>query len=128
MSLHFSGIVQLTYGSGPHVVALTASGELYTWGHNGYGQLGMGSVSSGSITNGRGSYPQCVMGGLCSGVKLDKVACGGHHTLALTTNGEVGLQLARKPPPSVSKKKWGVLVSIMVNPVLECIIPSVVLV
>ena len=34
------GVVSLAYGSGPHVLALTYTGEVYAWGHNTYGQLG----------------------------------------------------------------------------------------
>ncbi len=72
------------YGSGPHVVAVTTNGQLYTWGHNGYGQLGQGI----SITIGQGCTPGRVRGVLDS-VRVTKVACGGHHTLALTQGGEV---------------------------------------
>jgi hypothetical protein len=33
------------YGSGPHVLAFTEAGDLYSWGHNGYCQLGNGSTN-----------------------------------------------------------------------------------
>ena len=75
----------LTFGSGPHVLALTAQGELYSWGHNGYGQLGLGASP---FTTGQGSFPQRINGGLL-GVQIASVACGGHHTLALSVEGEV---------------------------------------
>lgn len=66
------------------MVAVTTNGQLYTWGHNGYGQLGQGM----SITIGQGCTPGRVRGVL-DGVPVTKVACGGHHTLALTQAGEV---------------------------------------
>jgi RCC1 and BTB domain-containing protein len=40
-------VIDLAYGSGPHVMALTRSGEIYVWGHNGYCQLGDGSTKHG---------------------------------------------------------------------------------
>ena len=72
------------FGSGPHVIAITTDGQLYSWGHNGYGQLGQGV----SITVAQGSTPERIRGVL-EGVRIVKVACGGHHTLALTQGGEV---------------------------------------
>ena len=35
-SLSQKNVISLAYGSGPHVLALCKSGEVYTWGHNGY--------------------------------------------------------------------------------------------
>ncbi|CAI7994404.1 RCC1 and BTB domain-containing protein 2 [Geodia barretti] len=78
------GIVHLAYGSGPHVVALTSSGDIYSWGHNGYGQLGLGA----SVTTGQGTIPRKLSGSF-SGVKIASVSCGGHHTVAVTASGEV---------------------------------------
>ena len=43
----FQGVVGFAYGSGPHVLAYTQSGELYSWGHNGYCQLGNGTTNQG---------------------------------------------------------------------------------
>ena len=57
-----------------------ASGEVYTWGHNGYSQLGNGNTNQGLIPS------------LTSGLQMKKViqaACGSHHSLALTDEGEV---------------------------------------
>ena len=80
-------VVDLAFGSGPHVLALTALGELYSWGHNGYGQLGLGI----GITSSMGTLPQRVVSGGLGGVRVTKVACGGHHTLVLSESGEVSV-------------------------------------
>ena len=47
-STNFQGVVGFAYGSGPHVLAYTQSGELYSWGHNGYCQLGNGTTNQGN--------------------------------------------------------------------------------
>ena len=84
--LSSTGLVDIVYGSGPHVVVLTSQGELYSCGHNSYGQLGHGCTS----VTGQGMSPRCIVEGI-AGVRITKVACGGHHTLALGPQGEVGL-------------------------------------
>ena len=56
-------------------------GDLYTWGHNGYCQLGNGSTS-------QGSTPSLISTNLQS-KRITQVACGSHHSLALTSEGEV---------------------------------------
>jgi alpha-tubulin suppressor-like RCC1 family protein len=54
---------------------------VYSWGHNGYSELGNGSST------------QClfptVIGASLSGKEVIEVACGSHHSLALTRDGEV---------------------------------------
>ena len=74
------------FGSGPHMMALVNGGELYSWGHNGYGQLGLGTPVS--VTTNMGTIPRLITGDL-QGIKVAQVACGGHHTLALTSEGQV---------------------------------------
>lgn len=78
------GVTDMAYGSGPHVVAMTTDGGLYSWGHHSYGQLGLGAV----VNSGQVTVPRLIEGSL-SGVKVSQVACGGQHTLALTAAGEV---------------------------------------
>ena len=73
----------MAYGSGPHVVAMTTSGSLYSWGQDIYGQLGRMIVNPG-----QGTKPQIIEGPLES-VRITQVACGGQHTLALTADGQV---------------------------------------
>lgn len=74
-------IVSLSYGTGPHVVIATADGEVFAWGHNGYSQLGNGTTN-------HGLTPALVSTNLLS-KRVTEVACGSHHTIALTTDGEV---------------------------------------
>lgn len=54
---------------------------MYAWGHNGYSQLGNGTSVHGLI-------PALVSTNL-QNKRVTEVACGSHHTIALTTEGEV---------------------------------------
>uniref|UniRef100_A0A6Q2X281 BTB domain-containing protein n=1 Tax=Esox lucius TaxID=8010 RepID=A0A6Q2X281_ESOLU len=74
-------VVSLSYGSGPHVLLVTEEGELFAWGHNGYSQLGNGTTN-------QGVAPILVSTNL-QNKKIREVACGSHHSLALTHDGEV---------------------------------------
>ncbi|XP_065336895.1 RCC1 and BTB domain-containing protein 1-like [Cloeon dipterum] len=61
--------------------AICESGSVFSWGGNGYGQLGLG-------TTGYTQVPTKILGCL-EQKKVVQVACGGDHTLALTSEGEV---------------------------------------
>uniref|UniRef100_A0A8C5ATY9 RCC1 and BTB domain containing protein 2 n=1 Tax=Gadus morhua TaxID=8049 RepID=A0A8C5ATY9_GADMO len=74
-------IVSLSYGTGPHLLSPHTDGEVFAWGHNGYSQLGNGTTNHGLI-------PALVSTNLLN-KKVMEVACGSHHTIALTTDGEV---------------------------------------
>ncbi|XP_056145392.1 RCC1 and BTB domain-containing protein 1-like isoform X2 [Lampris incognitus] len=74
-------VVSLSYGSGPHVLLATEEGELFAWGHNGYSQLGNGTTN-------QGVSPVLVSANLLN-KKVTVVACGSHHSMALTDTGEV---------------------------------------
>uniref|UniRef100_A0AAZ3NND1 BTB domain-containing protein n=1 Tax=Oncorhynchus tshawytscha TaxID=74940 RepID=A0AAZ3NND1_ONCTS len=74
-------VVSLSYGSGPHILLATEGGELFAWGHNGYSQLGNGTTN-------QGVSPILVSTNL-QNKKITQVACGSHHSLALTHDGEV---------------------------------------
>lgn len=80
-SLCKKGIESFAYGSGPHVLAITKDGELYSWGHNGYCQLGNGGTN-------QGLSPGLISSNFI-GRKVIEVACGSHHSMALTSEGEV---------------------------------------
>ena len=64
-----------------HSCALTASGQLYTWGNNSKGQLGLGR------NNDMVFSPTLVES--LAGVPLAGLACGGNHTLVITRSGAV---------------------------------------
>ena len=107
------GIVEFVFGSGPHVLAVSDIGEVFSWGHNGYGQLGQGAVVP-LTTSSTGGFPQRIQAAL-SGKKLVKVACGGHHTVALTTKGEVKCSLLK-----VHSLLQGVIIIIQRRYIIEC--------
>ncbi|XP_034282767.1 RCC1 and BTB domain-containing protein 2 isoform X5 [Pantherophis guttatus] len=74
-------LASLSYGSGPHVVLATTEGEVYAWGHNAYSQLGNGTTSH--------SYIPCQISTNLVNKKVIEVACGSHHSMVLTADGEV---------------------------------------
>ncbi|EZA54598.1 hypothetical protein DMN91_007313 [Ooceraea biroi] len=79
-------IKTFAYGSGPHVLALTENGEVYSWGHNGYCELGNGTCNQG-LTPTIVNMPSIEGGPNMK--RIVDVACGSHHSLALTEDGEV---------------------------------------
>ena len=64
--------------SDTHSLALTATGEVYAWGHNHYGQLGDGTLTDRSA-------PQLISG--LNGVV--QIAAVGNHSFALKSDGSV---------------------------------------
>ena len=64
---------------GYHSAAITASGALWTWGDNNYGQLGLGT------TFGQYDTPQPVG----TDTNWVSVACGKYHTMAINASGEL---------------------------------------
>ena len=60
---------------------------MFSWGHNGYCQLGNGSTNQGSV-------PNLITVNL-TGRKVVEVACGSHHSLVRTYDGEVRLLFRR---------------------------------
>ncbi|XP_075873601.1 RCC1 and BTB domain-containing protein 1-like [Nelusetta ayraudi] len=78
-SLQGKKIVSLSYGSGPHVLLATEDGLLFAWGQN----SPMGTASTSPVMS-----PVLVTGNL-QGKRVVEVACGSHHSLARTHDGEV---------------------------------------
>lgn len=70
-------LIDFAYGMGPHVLTVTATGELYSWGHGGYGQLGHVKDEK--------SKPVLVP----LQKKVIQIACGSYHSVALTSEGEI---------------------------------------
>merc|ERR1719198_1893590 len=58
-----------------------ASGDVYAWGREGSGQLGLGSART------KAKVPQKVEA--LSGIGVKQLSCGSYHSLALTEAGEV---------------------------------------
>jgi len=59
---------------------------VYAWGHNGYGELGIGA-SNQVVTK-----PILVTMPILEGLGMKRIvdiACGSHHSIALTEDGEV---------------------------------------
>jgi hypothetical protein len=71
------------YGGYNYSLALTASGELYSWGYNNFGQLGLGH------TNQHASAPNHVSFFSTHGIKIKEIATGGNHVLLLTEDHRV---------------------------------------
>ncbi|GMR31061.1 hypothetical protein PMAYCL1PPCAC_01256, partial [Pristionchus mayeri] len=75
------GIRQLSCGTGPHVLALAERGEVYSWGHNSHGQLGLAHTCC--------SQPPTLVLGALAGQRVKSIACGAYHSAALTESGEL---------------------------------------
>ncbi|XP_048835229.1 RCC1 and BTB domain-containing protein 1-like isoform X2 [Brienomyrus brachyistius] len=74
-------VLSFSYGSGPHVLLATEEGELFAWGHNGYSQLGNGTANQ--------SMVPILLSANFLDKKVKEVACGAHHSVACTSEGEV---------------------------------------
>ncbi|XP_054846444.1 probable E3 ubiquitin-protein ligase HERC4 [Eublepharis macularius] len=73
-------IVQIACGD-HHSMALSKGGELFAWGQNEYGQLGVGREMSSA------REPQLVQA--LEGIPLAKIAAGGFHSMAVSLSGSV---------------------------------------
>ena len=67
-----------------HGAALMESGQLFVWGSNSSGQCGTGAAGGSVLVATR-----CAAGALADDVLVVFVACGGFHTVALTSDGGV---------------------------------------
>ncbi|XP_011636945.1 probable E3 ubiquitin-protein ligase HERC4 isoform X1 [Pogonomyrmex barbatus] len=73
-------VVQIACGV-EHSIALTNDGELYAWGSNKEGQLGLGSYTVTEIK------PKRITS--LAAVPLAFIACGGYHTIVISKSGAV---------------------------------------
>ncbi|XP_068258816.1 E3 ISG15--protein ligase HERC5-like isoform X2 [Nyctibius grandis] len=73
-------IVQIACGD-QHAMALSRGGELFSWGQNAHGQLGVGSQTS--------LIPQPQMVERLKGIALAQIAAGGAHSAAVSLSGAV---------------------------------------
>jgi alpha-tubulin suppressor-like RCC1 family protein len=67
-----------------HSAIITTSGDLYTWGDSDYGKLGLASTKEKKVKT-----PTLVSFFAKNNIKIESVALGRHHTLALDTQGRV---------------------------------------
>lgn len=72
-------IVQIACGV-EHSIALTNDGELYAWGGNREGQLGLGSYTVTEIK------PKKIS--TLAAVPIAFIACGGYHTIVISKSGK----------------------------------------
>ena len=61
-------------------VGLTKKGEVFSWGDNGYGQLGHGDKESRRVPTKVAAF---------NGLVITNISCGKYHTAALTDKGEI---------------------------------------
>ncbi|XP_076173074.1 HECT and RLD domain containing E3 ubiquitin ligase 4 isoform X2 [Ptiloglossa arizonensis] len=73
-------VVQVACGM-KHALALTNNGELYSWGYNNEGQLGLGSDTEIEIK------PKLVSSLVA--VPIAFIACGGYHSIAISKSGSI---------------------------------------
>lgn len=81
--------------------ALSRDGELWVWGRNDYGQLGLGEEAMGDMYS-SSRYPRLVRSLPVEGQSVADFVCGEHHVVALTTAGalyEWGNRLWLEPHP-----------------------------
>ncbi len=84
--LNSFGFVSVVSCGQYHSVALTSFGQIFTWGSNQHGQLGLDSADILPTGNRRVWLPQEVK---LEGVFFVDVSAGGYHTLALTDSGQL---------------------------------------
>jgi len=68
--------------------ALSRQGELWVWGRNDYGQLGLGEEAMGDMYSAE-RYPRLVRSLPMEGHRVVDFACGEHHVVALTASGAI---------------------------------------
>lgn len=64
-----------------HLLYLHLDGELYTWGSNEFGQLGLGV---GPINISKPSLVKSLIG-----LPISFIACGGHHSFVVSKSGKI---------------------------------------
>lgn len=79
-------VVQIACG-GWHSMCLTSDGQVYSWGRNNNGQLGLGQGHS------HQQNPIIVSGDEGFDLKIKAIDCGSLHSYALDVNGSVSFYL-----------------------------------
>jgi len=68
--------------------ALSQQGEVWVWGRNDYGQLGLGEEAMGDMYSAE-RYPRLVRSLPIEGHRIVDMACGEHHVVVLTAGGAI---------------------------------------
>jgi E3 ubiquitin-protein ligase HERC4 len=79
-SLATKHIVQIACGHF-HTLALTNAGELYSFGSNSYGQLGLGCETA------KENKPRLIAS--IQGIPISQIVCGGNHSFVLSKSGSI---------------------------------------
>ena len=79
MGFNNEKIVGISCG-GAHTLALTESGNVFSWGWNSLGQLGINNKTNQNIP---------IKVNLSNGVIIKSISCGYEHSLLLSTDGEI---------------------------------------
>ena len=80
---HFQGkTIQSIHIGGIYTLALCPDGSLFAWGHNGYGQLGLGHTNE-QLT------PKLIDTNHFQGKTIQSIHTGDNHTLVLCTDGSL---------------------------------------
>eukprot|EP00933_Yihiella_yeosuensis_P012898 TRINITY_DN12227_c0_g1_i2.p1 TRINITY_DN12227_c0_g1~~TRINITY_DN12227_c0_g1_i2.p1 ORF type:complete len:431 (-),score=77.03 TRINITY_DN12227_c0_g1_i2:270-1562(-) len=92
--------------------ALSKQGELWVWGRNDYGQLGLGEEAMGDMYSAE-RFPRLVRSLAADGHKIVDFCCGEHHLLVLTSEGALfewgnrtWLEPHRVAPPSIGEEDF----------------------
>ena len=75
-------LVSIVSGISRHVLALTKSGKVYSWGYNSHSELGHGTT-----TPNPNPIPTIIT--KLEQYQVKQVACGANHSMALTNDGKV---------------------------------------
>ena len=75
-------ITKIVCSNNRHVLAITKSGKVYSWGYNGNGELGHGTTSPNVNSN------ATVISKLDQ-FRVKQIACGYSHSVVLTRDGKV---------------------------------------
>jgi hypothetical protein len=67
-----------------HSMALTECGHVYSWGHNGFGQLGIGNT----VHSNEPKFVAVTDENKCN-VFIEKISCGSRHSLLLSSDGYI---------------------------------------
>ena len=68
-----------------HCLALSSANEIFAWGLNAHGQLGLGDIKARDVPH----KIESVSGGTNTAAEFNQVACGQNYSAALSLNGEL---------------------------------------